>query len=62
VTASSLSDDLSEFTRTIITREDAAKWRRTLPKANIKDAPKARNNGLPPWLPGAQRQSLNGLK
>jgi hypothetical protein len=38
--------------RTIITHEDAAKWRRALPKASIKDASNIRkpNNDLPVWL------------
>lgn len=46
--------------RTIITKEDAAKWRRALPKANNKDARKAPYNGLPLLPPGASRES--GLK
>jgi hypothetical protein len=36
--------------RTIITREDAARWRRSLPKANTPRAAGARANGLPAWL------------
>jgi hypothetical protein len=37
---------------TIITREDAAKWRRALSKLAVKDEPNARepDNGLPAWL------------
>jgi hypothetical protein len=38
--------------RTIVTREDAAKWRRALPKVSGKDAANARRpgNALPAWL------------
>jgi hypothetical protein len=34
--------------RTIVTHEDAARWRRSLPKVN--GAPKKPSDGLPPWL------------
>ena len=37
-------------TRTIITHEDAAKWRRTLPKMPLDGAPKRLSDGLPAWL------------
>jgi hypothetical protein len=36
--------------RTIIARDDAAKWRRALPKASAPRAGRARSNGLPVWL------------
>jgi len=36
--------------RTIITHEDAAKWRRTLPKAPVNGAAKKASDGLPAWL------------
>ena len=36
--------------RTIITYEDAAKWRRSLPKAPVNGAAKKPSDGLPAWL------------
>ena len=36
--------------RTIITIEDAAKWRRSLPKAPANGATRKPSDGLPPWL------------
>jgi hypothetical protein len=36
--------------RTIITREDAAKWRLKLPKATVNGAAKKPSDGLPAWL------------
>ena len=36
--------------RTIVTIEDAAKWRRTLPKAPANGAAKQPGDGLPAWL------------
>jgi len=36
--------------RTIVTHEDAAKWRRSLPKVSVNGAPKRSTDGLPPWL------------
>jgi hypothetical protein len=36
--------------RTIITREDAARWRRSLPKASTPRAAGAGANDLPAWL------------
>jgi hypothetical protein len=36
--------------RTIITHEDAAKWRRALPKASVNGAAKKPSDGLPAWL------------
>jgi hypothetical protein len=36
--------------RTIITHEDAARWRRKLPKASSNGAAKKPSDGLPVWL------------
>jgi hypothetical protein len=36
--------------RTIITSEDAAKWRRSLPRVPVNGAPKKPSDGLPVWL------------
>ncbi len=36
--------------RTIVTHEDAARWRRALPKVPANGAPKRPNDGLPVWL------------
>jgi hypothetical protein len=47
-------------TRTVVTREDAAKWRRALPKMSGKDAPNTRepSNDLPAWLSGPNPEHL----
>ena len=46
--------------RTIVTREDAAKWRRALPKMSVRDASNTREpgNGLPTWMRGSQNEHL----
>jgi hypothetical protein len=36
--------------RTIITHEDAAKWRRALPRVPVNGAAKRARDGLPVWL------------